>query len=119
MKRSIAAALALLATQPVNADVTLINVFEVPEGQRDAVILQWEAAADLLRGQPGYVSTSLHASLDPEARFGLVNVALWESVGSFRAAMEVLRTSGAYPVIEGLGINPSLYEVIRDDGQGR
>ncbi|MGY6549153.1 MAG: antibiotic biosynthesis monooxygenase family protein [Roseinatronobacter sp.] len=108
------ALLAALATSPAAAEVTLINVFEVPQGQQDAVIAQWEAARDLLQDQPGYVRTALHAALDPTARFALINIAIWESPDHFQNAMAVLRASDAYPAITGLGINPALYTVIRN-----
>lgn len=111
-------ALALAAgitAQTALADVTLINVFEVPEGQRAAVVEQWETARDFLKEQPGYISTALHASIDEDARFALVNVARWETIQDFKQAAERLRGSAAYPRIEGLGINPALYEVIRSD----
>ena len=113
----ILAAATLLAAQPALADVTLINVFEVPPGQREAVIAQWEAARDVLQDQPGYVSTALHQSMSPTARFELINIARWESPGAFQRAMVVLQASGAYPAIEGLGINPALYRAVREDSR--
>ena len=105
----------VLATHAAHADVTLINVFEVPEGRREAVIEQWEAARDFLKEQPGYINTALHASIDGDARFELINVARWDSVEDFRLAATRLRDSEAYPTIEGLGINPALYQVVRSD----
>ena len=69
------------------ANVVLINVFEVPEG-RDAEFLQgWMAALDFLQRQPGYISTQLHRSLDPAARFRFVNVAAWATPADFQAAV--------------------------------
>jgi heme oxygenase (mycobilin-producing) len=55
----------------------LINVFEVPEGRDEEFRAGWRAAADYLRHQPGFISTRLHASLDPTAEFRYVNVAVW------------------------------------------
>jgi hypothetical protein len=40
-----------------------------------------------MRGQDGFISTHLHASLSPEARFRFVNVAVWRSVGHFQRAV--------------------------------
>lgn len=111
----ILAAATLLAAPPALADVTLINVFEVPPGQRDAVIAQWEAARDVLQDQPGYISTALHQAISPTSRFELINIARWESPEAFQRAMAVLQASGAYPTIAGLGVNPALYTVVRED----
>ncbi len=67
--------------------VTLINVFEVPEGKQDGFVERWRDAAAYLRQQEGFVSTRLHQSLDPTARFAFVNVAVWESAQHFRMAV--------------------------------
>ncbi len=68
-------------------NAVLINAFEVPE-ERDAEFLaHWEAARRFMERQPGYVSTALHRSLDPAARFRYVNVAEWQSPQDFRAAL--------------------------------
>ena len=75
--------LAVLAPSPGAADVTLINVFEVPDGQTEAVIAAWEAARDFMSEQPGYVHTALHRATAPDARFQLVNIAIWVGVGWF------------------------------------
>ncbi|MFQ6547346.1 antibiotic biosynthesis monooxygenase family protein [Aestuariibius sp. 2305UL40-4] len=104
-----------LAAGTASADVVLINAFEVPDGQREAAIAAWEVSRDFLAEQPGYISTVLHASLSPEARFQLVNVARWESAEAFEAAIAEMRAAGASPQIEGLGINPALYTEIRRD----
>ena len=110
----IASALAALA-QTAFADVTLINVFEVPESQIETVISAWEDARDFLSDEPGYIETSLHQSLQPNARFQLINVARWESQSAFLAATANMRAAGVFPRIEGLGVNPALYSVVRSD----
>ena len=94
--------------------VVLINPFVVPEGRHEAAIRYWEQARDFLKEQPGYVSTQLHRSLQPDATFLLINVAVWESPEAFRAASQRMRDELGLPRIEGLMGNPALYEVIRD-----
>jgi heme oxygenase (mycobilin-producing) len=56
--------------------VTLINPFEVPVGREDEFVERWKQAADYLRQQEGFISTRLHQSLDPQAAFRFVNVAV-------------------------------------------
>ncbi len=111
--------LALLATASVaasvaRADVTLINVFEVPEGQRAAAVTAWEAARDFLAAQPGYVDTTLYEAMGP-VRFQLINVAHWESPAHFTRAIAAMRAAGISPGVEGLGINPALYQPLIAD----
>jgi heme-degrading monooxygenase HmoA len=96
------------------AQVVLINVFEVPEGQDDAFLAGWEEARGFMARQPGYVSTALHRSLDPSARFRFINVATWESPEAFTAALQhpdfvALRDRVPFPHY------PSVYTVIKQD----
>jgi heme oxygenase (mycobilin-producing) len=49
--------------------VVLVNAFEVPAGQEEKFLADWQHAADWMRQQPGFVSSRLHESLDPEAEF--------------------------------------------------
>ena len=69
------------------AQAILINVFEVPEGRDEEFLAGWEESKRFMERQPGYVSTALHRSLDPGARFRYINVAVWESPEAFNAAL--------------------------------
>lgn len=119
MKRFLApAALGLalaLAAFPASAEVTLINAFEVPDRQLEETIEAWEAARDFLSAEPGYVSTALHQAITPDARFQLVNIAIWESPEAFAAATARMRELEIMPPIGGLRYHPALYTVIRSD----
>ncbi|MEO0363427.1 MAG: antibiotic biosynthesis monooxygenase family protein [Pseudomonadota bacterium] len=115
VKRLAAAALVALPAAPAAAEVTLINVFEVPKGRLETVVEAWEKARDFLSQEPGYVRTALHQSLKPGARFELINVAVWESPEAFGAAVSKMRAAGVFPQIEGLASTPALYRVIRSD----
>lgn len=117
MKLLIPAALCLSLTLPgpASADVVLINAFEVPENQREAVISAWENARDFLSTQPGYIDTALHGAITPNARFELVNIARWESAEAFMAATQAMRASGVFAPPQGTVANPSLYTVVRTD----
>ena len=104
-----------VAAAPASAEVTLINAFEVPEGQLDETIEAWEAARDFLSAEPGYVSTALHQAMKPDATFQLINVAIWESPEAFMAATARMRELKIMPPIDGLRYHPALYTVIRTD----
>ena len=77
--------------------IVLINPFEVPQGQEEAFLKWWHEAAAYLRQAPGFLSTRLHESMDPQAKFRFVNVAEWESPQHFQAAM----SSEAFQQIRG------------------
>ncbi len=94
--------------------VILINPFEVPEGREDECLTYWEKAAEYMRHQPGFISTRLHKTVSPEARFHFINVAEWESAEHFQTVIE----SAAFkeltaPYMELFPHSPGLYKVIR------
>ncbi|HEU4793130.1 MAG TPA: antibiotic biosynthesis monooxygenase family protein [Nitrolancea sp.] len=94
------------------ANVVLINVFEVPEDKDEELLAGWEQGKAIMERQPGYVSTALHRSLDPTARFRYINMAVWESAEDFSAALnnpEFVAYRNAFPFTH----YPSVYEVIR------
>jgi heme oxygenase (mycobilin-producing) len=94
--------------------LVLINPFEVPQGQEETFLKGWHEAARVLRQAPGFLSTRLHESLDPQAKFRFVNVAEWESPQHFQAAMR----SEAFQQISGkmpFTAFPALYRVIVEE----
>lgn len=112
------AAAAMMLAAPLGtaaADVVLINVFELPDGKRPEAVAAWEAARDFLSAEPGYISTTLHEALAPDARFALINVAVWESPEAFEAATARMRAARAFQPPAGLTATPALYRVIRTD----
>lgn len=97
------------------APVTLINSFEVPQDRLADTIRGWEKARDFLKQQPGYITTRLHQSLSPQAKFQLVNVALWESPVAYQTAIQKLGKSGIVAEFKGIDFHAALYTVIRED----
>ena len=96
------------------SSIVLINPFEVPQGQEEAFLKGWREAAEHLRQAPGFLSTRLHESLDPQAKFRFVNVAEWESPQHFQAAM---RTEAFEPISRKMPFtaSPALYRVIAEE----
>lgn len=87
--------------QQVNADVSpvvLVNVFHVAGDDIPALLKAWEADANWMKQQPGYVSTQLHQGIAGSTVF--MNYAVWESVGHFRTAFghpDFKRALAQYP----------------------
>jgi heme oxygenase (mycobilin-producing) len=95
--------------------VVLINPFEVPASAGERFIAEWRKAADYMRRQPGFVRTRLHRALSPEARFGFINIAEWESPEAFRQAIgkpEFASMAAGSP-----SNYPALYEVVVTEGE--
>ncbi len=93
--------------------VVAINPFEVPSGDEDETVAAWDRFATCFSSQPGYVCAQRQESLDGDARFRLVTVALWESAEDFANALQnpalgVLMEELALPTS-----HPGLYRVIR------
>ena len=95
------------------AQAVLINVFEVPEGRDEEFLAGWERAKQFMERQPGYVSTALHRSLDPAARFRYINIAVWARPEDFQAALDhptFVALRNATPFAH----YPSVYTVVRE-----
>ena len=90
--------------------VVLINPFEVDASAGDQFVQAWQRAADYMKRQPGFIGTRLHRALRPDARFGFVNVAEWESPQHF---MQAAQTPEFQAMAKSSPPNfPSLYEVV-------
>ena len=78
--------------------VILVNIFNVAESDIPALIAAWEADANWMKMQPGYISTQLHRGIAGSTVF--MNYAIWESVAHFRAAFnhpDFKSALGQYP----------------------
>ena len=66
---------------------TFINPLVVPAAREQEFLDKWDVGAAYVRGRDGFVSTSLHRSLNPNSRFQYFTVAVWQSPEHFYAAM--------------------------------
>jgi heme-degrading monooxygenase HmoA len=64
--------------------VVLVNVFHVAPEQTDTLIAAWADDARYFKTHPGFISTQLHRGIRGSGTY--LNYAVWENVGSFRAA---------------------------------
>jgi heme-degrading monooxygenase HmoA len=64
--------------------VVLVNIFQVAPADIPALVEAWEADANWMKLQPGYISTQLHQGIAGSTVF--MNYAVWQSVAHFRAA---------------------------------
>lgn len=65
--------------------VVLLNTFQVEEKDAEAFKAGWGKAAEVLRRQPGFISTTLHRPVGGSRLW--VNSAIWESPAAFAAAL--------------------------------
>lgn len=90
--------------------LTQINVFTVPEGGQDALIDLLREAADACRSVEGWLSASLHRSLDGRR---VVNYAQARDADAMRRVFEMLSERGFLERNQALGeAHPGLYEVV-------
>lgn len=96
---------------PNVAALTLINVYEVEPGkQAELTKALSDATEDIIRHQPGFVSVSLHSSLDGQK---VVNYAQWASKEHFESFMKKPGTQEQLKLFAGLAksVAPSLCRV--------
>ena len=91
--------------------VVLINTFVVQAADADRLVSAWTADAEVMKRQPGFVSTQLHRGLAGSGVF--LNYAVWDSVADFRAAFtnpEFRARLSDYP--EGATVSPHLFRTV-------
>lgn len=78
--------------------VVLVNTFTVDAKDVGPMLAAWEADANWMKKQPGFISTQLHRALGPAPMF--LNYAIWESTEHFTRAFthpEFQASLAAYP----------------------
>ena len=94
--------------------VVLINTFVVPIAMEEPFLNWWRMLKPAFASQPGFISAKLHRSLDQNERYRFINIAVWESTDSYRAALTTMWSSVPKPTIAGLEWHPALYEVVEE-----
>jgi quinol monooxygenase YgiN len=97
------------ASQPI---ITLVNVFKVdPDRQAELVALLQEVTDRVMSRMPGFVSASLHSSLDGKS---VVNYVQWESREAWEAAIRKPEAREHIAVIESIvrSVEPVLYRLV-------
>ncbi|MEN3794288.1 antibiotic biosynthesis monooxygenase family protein [Fulvimarina sp. MAC3] len=88
--------------------VTLINTFVVETGDVDAFLEVWGRDAEIMKRQPGFISTQLHRGIGGSGAF--LNYAVWQSVSHFKDAFanpEFRAQLGSYP--DSATVSPHLF----------
>ncbi|KAF7950564.1 hypothetical protein EAE96_007846 [Botrytis aclada] len=76
-----------LSQLPPVGPIVLLNVILIPDGTDYAEFLNtWRKSGDILKKQPGYISTQLHRSLNGHS---LVNYAVWETNEDLKRGLEL------------------------------
>jgi heme-degrading monooxygenase HmoA len=91
--------------------VVLVNTFVAPPEDADRFLAAWAADAEIMKRQPGFISTQLHRGIAGSGAF--LNYAVWESVAHFRAAFanpEFRARLAEYP--EGATASPHLFRPV-------
>lgn len=92
--------------------VVLINTFVVPAAMESAFLAWWRMLKPMFAAQPGFVSATLHRSLDENERYRFINIAEWRGSESYRKALSTIWSSAPRPRIPGMEWHPALYEVV-------
>ncbi|RSO03251.1 hypothetical protein DMH18_38390 [Streptomyces sp. WAC 06783] len=91
-----------------NRHVVIIPI-EIDEEKEEAYLDAWQAAAEVMAAQPGFLRTYMFRTIVPGSRFTLVNVAEWESTAHWEEAMNVCPMMGQTLAVA----HASNYEAIR------
>jgi heme-degrading monooxygenase HmoA len=78
--------------------VVLVNVVTLDKTDEQALLKAWQADAEFMKRQPGFISTQLHRAIGDSPTY--LNYAVWESTSLYRAAFtnpEFRKGLSAYP----------------------
>jgi heme-degrading monooxygenase HmoA len=64
--------------------VVLVNKFNIDLGDVDQFLAAWKSDAEVMKRQPGFISTQLHRGTSGSCVF--LNYAIWESPAHFKRA---------------------------------
>ncbi len=95
--------------------VIVVNTFQLAPEDVEGFLEAWTAAAAYLKAKPGFISTQLHRGVAGSSTF--LNVAVWESVNSFRAAFgdpQFQQTWARYP--DSTVASPHLFQKVAVPG---
>ena len=65
--------------------VILINKFNLDPADVDQFLKVWTSDAEIMKQQPGFISTQLHRGIAGSSIF--INYAIWESTSQFKQAL--------------------------------
>lgn len=80
------------------APVVLVNLFTLDAADEAGYLDAFTAAAEILKKQPGFISTQLHRAIGDSPTY--LNYVVWESTATVRAALthpEFVAKLSAYP----------------------
>jgi len=95
--------------------VILINTLTVPAEDADRMLAAWTCDAEIMKQQPGFISTQMHRGIAGSGVF--LNYAVWESATHFKAAFTnpAFRAKlGGYP--PSAKVTPHLFRKIAVSG---
>ena len=72
--------------------IVVINLISMPAAAADVFVEAWPANSARLRDAPGFRGTRLLRALSPDDPYQVVNVAQWDSVEQWRAALSAVQS---------------------------
>ena len=89
-----------------DSNVTLINLFSVPQEIEHEFVKSWHKTAEQMKQQPGFIDTKLHRNLVTDGKFQFINIAHWTTAEDFKQAQSKVEIFEQQLDIEAM---PSLY----------
>jgi heme oxygenase (mycobilin-producing) len=99
---------------------SFINLLKVPAAQEDRFLKLWERGAEYMSQQPGFVWTTLHRNLAPNAAYQYFTIACWENAEAFQRAtatewwQRFVAEYGFRDPGSGLVASPAICQVVSD-----
>lgn len=93
--------------------IILIHPFQVHAEQEQEFLNAWHTVDHYMQTQQGFIATQLHRALNTDhlATFRFINVAQWQNVESFQAAIHNDTFKRLAKIVLKFSRGPGLYEV--------
>jgi quinol monooxygenase YgiN len=98
-----------------NGPIILINKFNLDPQDVDQFLKAWASDAEIMKQQPGFISTQLHRGIARSCTF--INYAVWESTFHYKQALSNVQFQAklsGYP--DSTTISPHLFKKIAVPG---
>ncbi len=102
-------------SEPYDEPITVINLIAMPAATADAFVAAWPANSASVRDAPGFRGTRLLRATSPDDPYQVVNIAQWDSIEQWRAALAAVQPNEEQrQQAEAAGIKPQhfFYQVV-------
>lgn len=95
--------------------ITIFNPIEVPKGKEGETLQTFNHFANYFSKQTGYLSSTLHKAVEPNAQYALINISTWASKEDFLAALNTKEFEQVRQKAGSFTSHPTIYKTLEEN----